>query len=80
MSRSGRRIRLILASTFHSKRPLWAARGKWEDKVRALHLSIFQRIAWCAGTRHWMVAELRQLKTLQLRFLSHGNHLERGLL
>lgn len=52
----------------YSKRPLWVARGRWADKAKASHRSIFPTIARCAGTRHWSAQRLRQLRTLQLRF------------
>lgn len=54
-------------ATFHSKRPLWSARGIGEDKAKALHLSVFPTIAWCVGRRHWPAQGLRQLHMMQLR-------------
>lgn len=46
---------------------LWHTKGLSAQKMRALHLSVFPVLTWSAGTRGWITAELRGLKTLQLR-------------
>lgn len=46
----------ILASVwkfYHSKTPLWRARGSWKDKVHAMHRAIFPVPSWYSGSRRW---------------------------
>lgn len=42
---------------YHSKTPLFRARGVWKAKMKALHIAVFPCVAWCAGTLHGTQAE-----------------------
>lgn len=64
----------VARASLNAKRPLLSARGRWDDKVKALHPSVFPKLARCAGTRHWSVQELRQVRTFQLRCKRRSAH------
>lgn len=44
--------------------------GRREDKVKAVHLSVFPTHAWCAGARDWSIQELRRVRTVHIAL--HG--------
>lgn len=67
----GEEFRLLVQlawTSFHSKRPLWRARGPWLQK---LHLLVYPMVGWSTGSRHWTSVELRQLRSVQMRMTRH---------
>lgn len=53
--------------SFFAKRPLWLAKGRVQNKRQAPHLAVFPALSWCAGTRHWTLQELKQIRSVQVR-------------
>lgn len=45
-------------AAFHAKKSLWNAPGQLLSRVRVLQCTVFARLFWTAGTRHWTAAEI----------------------